>query len=264
MSPAPPDGRLAAVADSSTGGGCRSGRGGGLRVAAVADRPRTAQPRRRGTPVGRRRPRGGRGRRDGDGLAAARRCAWRIPTGCTTGSRSPDPRRRSRRSRPRRPGPGSFPGSSTRRASPRMCFSGWWRPRHRSSAASAWPAPASSPASCATPWHGGTTWRWPGSATAGPARSTCTRCCRCRRTSCGAGRTIRPRWPGCGQHWGTTDALRHVTAERAAGPDAARQADARAAVVTITFWSADWSPWRALAAIGEAVSGAALRPAAEL
>ena len=55
-------------------------------------------------------------------------------------------------------------------------------------------------------------------------------------------------------HWGTTDALRHVTAARAAVADR-RRADARAALVTIHFWSADWSPWRALAAIGEGFPG---------
>ena len=51
------------------------------------------------------------------------------------------------------------------------------------------------------------------------------------------------------QHWGTTDALRHVTAERAAGPARRSQPAACAAEMNITFWSADWSPWRALAQI---------------
>ena len=51
------------------------------------------------------------------------------------------------------------------------------------------------------------------------------------------------------EHWGTTDALRHVTAERAAGPARRSQPAACAAEMNITFWSADWSPWRALAQI---------------
>ena len=55
-------------------------------------------------------------------------------------------------------------------------------------------------------------------------------------------------------HWGTTDALRHVTAAPAAVPDR-RRTDARAVVLTVHFWSADWSPWRALAAIGEGFPG---------
>ena len=56
-------------------------------------------------------------------------------------------------------------------------------------------------------------------------------------------------------HWGTTDALRHVTAERAAGPARRTHPAAGAGAMTITFWSADWSPWRALAAIGEGFPG---------
>ena len=58
------------------------------------------------------------------------------------------------------------------------------------------------------------------------------------------------------EHWGTTDALRHVTAEPAAGrgpPPPDRRV--RAGRWHITFWSADWSPWRALAAIGEGFPG---------
>jgi hypothetical protein len=42
------------------------------------------------------------------------------------------------------------------------------------------------------------------------------------------------------EHWGTTQALRHVAAE-SPGPRTARRQDA------LTFWSADWTPWRALA-----------------
>ncbi len=44
--------------------------------------------------------------------------------------------------------------------------------------------------------------------------------------------------------WGTTEALRHV----ALAPD--RDAPETAATVfLISFWSADWTPWRALAAV---------------
>ena len=39
-------------------------------------------------------------------------------------------------------------------------------------------------------------------------------------------------------HWGTTAALRHVTAD-ATPPD----------MFSVAFWSADWSPWRAVAAL---------------
>ena len=51
------------------------------------------------------------------------------------------------------------------------------------------------------------------------------------------------------QHWGTTDALRHVTAERAAGPARRTQPAACAGEIGITFSSADWSPWRGLVQI---------------
>ena len=40
-------------------------------------------------------------------------------------------------------------------------------------------------------------------------------------------------------HWGTTDALRHVALVPAAAASSFR----------VIFWSADWTPWRALAAI---------------
>ena len=51
------------------------------------------------------------------------------------------------------------------------------------------------------------------------------------------------------EHWGTTQALRHVaedTAFSGAGRDRRPPGDAAFA---ITFWSADWTPWRALARI---------------
>ena len=47
-------------------------------------------------------------------------------------------------------------------------------------------------------------------------------------------------------HWGTTAALRHVSAEpvlpRRLAPD-------EPATLRFTFWSADWTPWRALATV---------------
>jgi hypothetical protein len=51
------------------------------------------------------------------------------------------------------------------------------------------------------------------------------------------------------EHWGTTQALRHVaedTAVNQAGRDRRRPGDA---VFALSFWSADWTPWRALARI---------------
>ena len=51
-------------------------------------------------------------------------------------------------------------------------------------------------------------------------------------------------------HWGTTDALRRV----ALAPDRDQTASAET-VWGISFWSADWTPWRALAAIRKRFSG---------
>ena len=51
------------------------------------------------------------------------------------------------------------------------------------------------------------------------------------------------------QHWGTTQALRHVT-DIAAGADEIRR-PAPAPAMQVRFWSADWTPWRALAQIAE-------------
>jgi hypothetical protein len=49
-------------------------------------------------------------------------------------------------------------------------------------------------------------------------------------------------------HWGTTQPLRHV---EEVPPDAALRGRAKAGDATwaVAFWSADWTPWRALAAI---------------
>ena len=50
-------------------------------------------------------------------------------------------------------------------------------------------------------------------------------------------------------HWGTTQALRHVIAATATGRRRSRSSDA--AAFAVTFWSADWTPWRALATLHE-------------
>jgi hypothetical protein len=52
-------------------------------------------------------------------------------------------------------------------------------------------------------------------------------------------------------HWGTTQTLRHVVEdEAAAGATATRRpAAAGKGVWALTFWSADWTPWRALAQV---------------
>jgi hypothetical protein len=48
------------------------------------------------------------------------------------------------------------------------------------------------------------------------------------------------------QHWGTTQGLRHVAAAPETGQD---RGEAGETVFATSFWSADWSPWRALAQI---------------
>lgn len=48
------------------------------------------------------------------------------------------------------------------------------------------------------------------------------------------------------QHWGTTQALRRVTEDRAA-TDERRWPIGGEAAFHLTFWSADWTPWHALA-----------------
>ena len=52
---------------------------------------------------------------------------------------------------------------------------------------------------------------WPGSGTAGPARSICTRCCRCRPPFCALGPTDPAALAWLAAHWGTTDRLRQVS-----------------------------------------------------
>ena len=52
-------------------------------------------------------------------------------------------------------------------------------------------------------------------------------------------------------HWGTTQMLRHVVVDEAAADVIAtrRPAAAGKGVWALTFWSADWTPWQALARI---------------
>jgi hypothetical protein len=59
------------------------------------------------------------------------------------------------------------------------------------------------------------------------------------------------------EHWGTTEALRHVRDE-----DERRSAPVEAGRLRLSFWSADWTPWRALARIGASWPGLrfAVRP----
>ena len=173
---------------------------------------------------------------------------------CTTGSPSPDLPRRSRRSRPWRPGPGSPLAARRGAASPRTCFSGWWAPpppQQRSLSLAGARILAGQLRDAVARRHD-----------LALARVGHSRACpfdlhallpvpadMLRR---GPDDPVALAWLWA--HWGTTDALRHVTAARAAVADR-RRADARAAVVTVHFWSADWSPWRALAAIGEGFPG---------
>jgi hypothetical protein len=51
------------------------------------------------------------------------------------------------------------------------------------------------------------------------------------------------------ENWGTTLALRHVAQDAAAGADDRRRPPPGEATFRIEFWSADWTPWRALATI---------------
>jgi hypothetical protein len=52
------------------------------------------------------------------------------------------------------------------------------------------------------------------------------------------------------QHWGTTRELRHVIEDPAPSPEPRRRPAAGGMrEIQVSFWSADWSPWRALARI---------------
>jgi hypothetical protein len=52
-------------------------------------------------------------------------------------------------------------------------------------------------------------------------------------------------------HWGTTQTLRHVSEDEAAGDVVVtrRRAGRGQGVWVLTFWSADWTPWQALAKV---------------
>jgi hypothetical protein len=51
------------------------------------------------------------------------------------------------------------------------------------------------------------------------------------------------------QHWGTTQALRHVSIDTAAETAARLALAPGEATFVVTFWSTDWTPWRAPARI---------------
>jgi hypothetical protein len=55
------------------------------------------------------------------------------------------------------------------------------------------------------------------------------------------------------EHWGTTQPLRHVAEDVVAGQDAPRRSGLAAEydAIHVAFWSADWTPWRALTALAE-------------
>ena len=47
------------------------------------------------------------------------------------------------------------------------------------------------------------------------------------------------------ENWGTTESLRHVAEETVRAPNAAVSGDGET-MFRVSFWSADWTPWRAL------------------
>ena len=51
------------------------------------------------------------------------------------------------------------------------------------------------------------------------------------------------------EHWGTTAALRHVAEDRYAAWGRHPVVRADPCVLRLSFWSADWTPWRALAVV---------------
>jgi hypothetical protein len=55
------------------------------------------------------------------------------------------------------------------------------------------------------------------------------------------------------EHWGTTQPLRHVAEDIIAGREMRRRPvlAAEQDAIHVTFWSADWTPWRALEAMAE-------------
>ena len=66
-------------------------------------------------------------------------------------------------------------------------------------------------------------------------------------------------------HWGTTDALRSVISRQASGVSGTAESDGRQ-VFAVSFWAADWTPWRALEKIRAGWPGLsfAVRPIYEL
>lgn len=83
------------------------------------------------------------------------------------------------------------------------------------------------------------------SATAGPARSTCMRCCRYRRRSWHWAQPIRRRLAWLAEHWGTTDRLRQV--HERAKPRPGRRLSAGHAVVGYGFFTLGDTPDGAIA-----------------
>jgi hypothetical protein len=55
------------------------------------------------------------------------------------------------------------------------------------------------------------------------------------------------------EHWGTTEPLRHVAEDVAAGQETRRRPvhALKQDAIDVTFWSADWTPWRALEAVAK-------------
>ena len=55
------------------------------------------------------------------------------------------------------------------------------------------------------------------------------------------------------EHWGTTQPLRHVAEDVVAGQDTQCRSGLAAEhdAIQVAFWSADWTPWRALAAVAK-------------
>jgi hypothetical protein len=53
------------------------------------------------------------------------------------------------------------------------------------------------------------------------------------------------------EHWGTTEPLRHVAEDVAAGQEVRRRPVPEQDAIHVTFWSADWTPWRALEAVAK-------------
>jgi hypothetical protein len=59
------------------------------------------------------------------------------------------------------------------------------------------------------------------------------------------------------EHWGTTQPLRHVAENVVAGRDAPYRSrlPVEHDAIHVTFWSADWTPWRALESLAERWQG---------